>query len=63
METPQQGASVGQSVANLEHSEDSWKIVTDEPMPEVSLTSKRVRELKETDKNDEKIEKKEKERL
>ena len=59
LETPEQGASVGESDANSEYSEDSWKIVTDEPMPEVSLTSKRVREPEETDKNDEKIEKKE----
>ena len=63
LETPEQGASVGQSDANSEHSEDSWKIVTDEPMPNVSLTSKRVREPEETDKNDEKIEKKKKKRL
>ena len=60
LETLEQGASVGESDANSEHSEDSWKIVTDEPMPEVSLTSKRVREPEETGKNDEKIEKKKK---
>ena len=45
LETPEQGTSVGESDANSEHSEDSWKIVTDGPMLEVSLTSKRVREL------------------
>ena len=45
---------------NSEHSEDSPKI-TDEPMPEVSLTSKRVREPEETGKEITEIKKKKQE--
>ena len=49
LEAPGPDASASESDANSEHSEDSLNI-TDEPMPEVSLTSKRVREPEETDK-------------
>ena len=49
LEAPGPDASASESDANSEHSKDSPKI-TDEPMPEVSLTSKRVREPEETGK-------------
>ena len=46
------------SDTNSEQSEASWKIVIDEPMPEVSLTSKKVRESEEGNKEQDHTEKK-----
>ena len=59
LEAPGQGASVVEiSDTNSEQSENSGKIFIDEPMPEVSLTSKRVRKPEERSKGEEKIVKK-----
>lgn len=45
LEVPGPGTSVGEtSDTNSEQSDCSWKIITDKPMPEASLTSKRVSE-------------------
>ena len=48
LEVPGPGTSVGEtSDTNSEQSNCSWKIITDKPMPEASLTSKRVSEPEE----------------
>ena len=48
LEVPGPGTSVSEiSDTNSEQSDCSWKIITDEPMPEESLTSKRAREPEE----------------
>ena len=60
LEVPGLGTSVGEtSDTNSEQSDCSWKIITDKPMPEASLTSKRVSEPEEEVKEAETKKKKE----